>query len=50
VIAVLGGREKAARASWQSVIDTQPDSLAAQTARGYLEQLAPGAAPREDGG
>lgn len=41
VIAVLGGREEAARASWQSVIDTQPDSLAAQTARDYLAQLAP---------
>ncbi len=41
VIAVLGGREDAARASWQSVIDTQPDSLAAQTAREYLAQLAP---------
>lgn len=41
VIAVLTGREEAARASWQSVVDTQPDSLAAQTAREYLAQLAP---------
>lgn len=41
VIAIFSGREDAARASWQSVIDTQPDSLAAQTARGYLEQLGP---------
>lgn len=41
VIAVLSGREDAARQSWESVIATQPDSLAAQTARGYLEQLGP---------
>jgi len=41
VIAVLGGREDAARASWQSVIDTQPESLAAQTAQNYLAQLPP---------
>ncbi|MEL6531231.1 MAG: tetratricopeptide repeat protein [Pseudomonadota bacterium] len=41
VIAVLAGREDAARQSWQSVIDTQPDSLAAQTAKDYLEQIGP---------
>ena len=41
VIAILSGREDAARASWQSVIDIQPSSLAAQTARGYLEQIGP---------
>lgn len=41
VIAVLSGREDAARQSWQSVIDSQPSSLAAQTARGYLDQLGP---------
>jgi tetratricopeptide (TPR) repeat protein len=41
VIAVLGGRDDAARASWQSVIDLQPESLAAATAKGYLEQLGP---------
>ncbi|MEO0589282.1 MAG: tetratricopeptide repeat protein [Pseudomonadota bacterium] len=41
VIAIFSGREAAARASWQSVIDTQPDSLAAQKARGYLEQIGP---------
>lgn len=40
VIAVLGGRDEAARQSWQSVIDTQPDSLAAISARDYLAQLA----------
>ncbi|MEM8725173.1 MAG: tetratricopeptide repeat protein, partial [Pseudomonadota bacterium] len=41
VIAVLDGRDDAARASWQSVVDTQPDSPQAETARGYLEQLGP---------
>lgn len=41
VIAVLSGREEAARQSWQSVLDTQPDSLAAKTAKGYLAQLGP---------
>lgn len=45
VIAVLSDREEAARRSWQSVIDTQPDSLAAQTAARYLEQLGPAAEP-----
>ena len=46
VIAVLSGREDAARQSWQSVLDSQPDSLAAQTAKGYLDQLGP--APEEE--
>ncbi len=41
VIAVLSGRDQAARQSWQSVIDIQPDSLAAQTAQDYLAQLGP---------
>lgn len=41
VIAVLGGREAAARQSWQSVVALQPESLAAQTATGYLAQLGP---------
>ncbi|MCL9982252.1 MAG: tetratricopeptide repeat protein [Erythrobacter sp.] len=45
VIAVLGGREDAARQSWQSVIDLQPESLAAQTATGYLAQLGPAPEP-----
>lgn len=40
VIAVLAGREDAARASWQSVIDLAPQSPAAETAKGYLAQLA----------
>lgn len=39
VIAVLSGREEAARESWLSVIEIQPDSLAAQTAEDYLAQL-----------
>lgn len=39
VIAVLAGRDEAARKSWQSVIATAPQSPQAETARGYLEQL-----------
>jgi tetratricopeptide (TPR) repeat protein len=42
VIAVLSGREEAARKSWQSVIDAAPKSDAAATARGYLAQLGEG--------
>ncbi|MEL7197979.1 MAG: hypothetical protein AAGL10_06660 [Pseudomonadota bacterium] len=49
VIAVLSGREDAARQSWQSVIDTQPDSLAAEKAKGYLEQIGPAQASAEPG-
>ncbi len=41
VIAVLDARDDAARASWQSVIDTAPDSPQAKTASGYLKQLGP---------
>lgn len=41
VIAVLSGREEAARASWQSVIAVAPESPAALTAQDYLAQLAP---------
>lgn len=41
VIAVLSGREDAARASWQSVIDLEPQSPAALTAQDYLAQLGP---------
>lgn len=48
VIAVLSGREDAARTSWQSVIDIQPDSLAAQTAQDYLAQLGPIEGAAED--
>lgn len=39
VIAVLAGRDDAARKSWQSVLDLAPESPAADTARGYLAQL-----------
>ena len=46
VIAVLSGRDDAARQSWESVIAIQPDSLAAQTAKTYLAQLGP--APEEE--
>ena len=41
VIAVLGGRDEAARRSWRSVMAMAPDSTAAKTARGYLDQLGP---------
>lgn len=44
VIAVLSGRDDAARRSWQSVIAAAPDSDAATAARGYLAQLDPGKA------
>ncbi|WP_240505948.1 tetratricopeptide repeat protein [Erythrobacter colymbi] len=39
VIAVLGGRDDAARASWQSVIDLAPGTPEAATATDYLAQL-----------
>lgn len=42
VIAVLSGRDDAARQSWQSVRLTSPGSKAAETAAGYLAQLDPG--------
>ncbi|MBT2135424.1 hypothetical protein KK137_13890 [Croceibacterium sp. LX-88] len=49
VIAILGGREDAARASWQSVVDLAPNSEEAITARGYLAQLSePAAAQPND--
>lgn len=44
VIAIQQGREDAAAASWRSVIEVEPGSEAAATARGYLAQLeGPGA-------
>ena len=47
VIAVLSGRDAAARLSWQSVIAAAPGSAAAKTAQGYLDQLGPrSASPR----
>lgn len=47
VIAVLGGREEAARKSWQSVIAAAPASAEAKIAQGYLDQLGP---PSPSGG
>jgi tetratricopeptide (TPR) repeat protein len=44
VIAVLSGRDEAARKSWQSVIAAAPQSDAAATARTYLGQLGSAAA------
>lgn len=41
VIAVLAGREEAARQSWQSVIDLAPESAQSLTAQDYLAQLGP---------
>ena len=41
LIAVLSGRDEAARKSWQSVIAAAPQSDAAATARTYLGQLGP---------
>lgn len=45
VIAVLSGRDEAARASWQSVIAVAPGSAEARTAADYLAQLGPPAEP-----
>ena len=45
VIALLGGRDAAARQSWQSVRLIAPASKAAGVARAYLDQLDP---PRPD--
>lgn len=46
VIAVLSGRDEAARKSWQSVIAAAPGSQFAKTAQGYLDQLgSPSASP-----
>jgi TolA-binding protein len=44
VIAVLSGRDEAARKSWLSVIKAAPNSPSAKTAQGYLDQLGPEAA------
>lgn len=41
VIAVLSGRDAAARLSWRSVIVAAPGSQFAKTAQGYLDQLGP---------
>lgn len=41
VIAVLDGRDEAARKSWTSVVEAAPASDEAKVAKGYLEQLGP---------
>ena len=47
VIAVLSGRDAAARLSWLSVIKAAPGSPSAKTAQGYLDQLGlPAASPK----
>lgn len=50
VIALLDGREDAARKSWQSVVALAPDSALAETARDYLAQIGPAGeiAPQEE--
>jgi tetratricopeptide (TPR) repeat protein len=45
VIAMLDGREDAAKASWESVIATDPGGEVAATARDYLAQLGETPAP-----
>ncbi|HCF25081.1 MULTISPECIES: tetratricopeptide repeat protein [unclassified Novosphingobium] len=45
VIAVLAGRDDAARKSWESVIRAAPGSDIAKIARGYLDQLGQTDAP-----
>lgn len=45
VIAVLSGRDEAARKSWESVIAAAPDSEEAKTAADYLAQLGGAPAP-----
>lgn len=45
VIAMLAHHEDAARKSWQSVVQTAPDSPSAATARNYLAQLDQLASP-----
>lgn len=41
VIAMLSGREEAARRSWQSVLEVAPEGDEAKTAKAYLDQLPP---------
>lgn len=41
VIAILSGREDAARKSWESVVKTSPDSASAARAKSYLAQIEP---------
>lgn len=41
LIAVLSGRDEAARKSWESVVATDAEGAAGKVAKGYLEQLGP---------
>ena len=41
VIAMLAGREDAARKSWDSVVALAPGTAEAATAKGYLDQIGP---------
>ena len=41
VIAVLDGREDAARKSWESVVSADPQGESGKVAKSYLEQLGP---------
>ena len=41
IIAVLSGREEAARASWESVLSLDPEGPVGSAARNYLAQLGP---------
>ena len=41
IIAVLSGRDEAARKSWQSVIAAAPNSAIAKVAEGFIAQLGP---------
>ncbi len=41
LIAMLDGRDEAARKSWRSVLAMAPESDAAKRAQGYLDQLGP---------
>ena len=50
VIAVLAGREDAARKAWESVRLVAPDSAAATTAKGYLAQLGDAPVPKPAAG
>lgn len=48
-IAMLAGRDDAARQSWRSVLLTAPESKAAATAKGYLAQLGASASAGPSG-
>ena len=47
MIAMLDGREAAARKAWQSVLLVAPGTNLAETAKGYLAQLGDSPKPVE---